>query len=112
MSRPTSRENLLARVRVLPSGCWEWLGYKDVKGYGQVSYHNQRRPAHRVAYALWVGTPPANLHHVCGFKSCINPQHLEEADPAEHTRMHKTDGNRCINGHPWTPESTYYRRDD
>jgi hypothetical protein len=42
--------------------------------------------AHRLAYEQEIGPIPEgmHIHHTCGQRLCINPEHMEAVDPAEH----------------------------
>jgi endogenous inhibitor of DNA gyrase (YacG/DUF329 family) len=58
--------------------CWLWTGSTYSNGYGIVSYGGQRYLAHRLAWELTYGPPPADLlvlHH-CDVRPCCNPVHL------------------------------------
>jgi len=70
------------------TGCWEWLGARLNKGYGRCKVGNQPVQAHRVFYAHHVGPIPDghDIHHRCGNKGCVNPEHLEPLTRAENTR--------------------------
>ena len=68
-----------------PSGCWEWRGCKNPKGYG---LFRQALPssdlgrlviAHRFAYELSHGAIPKGLtlDHLCRNRACVRPDHLE-----------------------------------
>lgn len=78
-------EQLGARLRLLPSGCWEWTGArtKRTNGYGQVRWRGRRRVVHQVVYELLVGPIPdgKTLDHVrtrgCVTRLCACPEHLE-----------------------------------
>lgn len=58
--------------------CWFWLGFKNQGGYGMFTYRNQTLYAHKVAYILHKGEPPAGAYvlHKCDEPDCCNPQHL------------------------------------
>ena len=71
--------------------CWEWLGWKDARGYGKATSDIKPRSkdwAHRVAYRLFVGPIPDGLtiDHLCRVRTCINPSHLEPVTRSENTR--------------------------
>jgi hypothetical protein len=73
------------------SGCWIWIGPRAAYGYG-TTYRvpsGGRSYAHRVLYEA-AGrrlVPGYHLHHLCGLRCCVNPDHLVPLSPAEHTRI-------------------------
>lgn len=97
------------KVRVVPSGCWEWTAGKHAGGYGQVSWGGTSRRAHRVAYIALVGPIPAGLQcdHLCRVRLCCNPAHIEIVTAKENTRrsnaISTTYAKRthCDSGHPF-----------
>lgn len=74
------------------TGCWEWSGQRDSAGYGRCKPGGgdaRSVMAHRVFYTHHVGAIPEGLdiHHRCGNKGCVNPEHLEPLTRAENVRV-------------------------
>lgn len=65
-------------LRVEPGACWEWQGYRDRKGYGQIRFMGKTYWTHRLAYGCWNGRIPygMHVHHRCFNTRCCNPRHL------------------------------------
>ena len=110
-SRPKIKEDL--------DGCFVWMRGVDSHGYGRVRIGGgPQLRAHRVMWERHRGKvrPGMVLHHKCGNKRCVNPDHLEMLTPAEHLAVHMERptgrhglSDRCGKGHLFTPENTYIR---
>lgn len=83
-----------AKVKPLPSGCWQYGS--DLHSYGTMNYSRRNGmphaavPAHRYAYETLVGPIPDghHLHHTCEHPGCVNPAHLVPLTPGDHAAEH------------------------
>lgn len=80
---------ILSRV-IRTEGCWKWDGYHATEcGYAvwQGAAGNRRRAVHRIIYSYYYGDIPDGLQidHMCGNRSCINPEHLRALTPKGNT---------------------------
>lgn len=81
--------------RGAPTPCWIWQGAPSHCGYGLTRHGAKRQsqqPAHRFYYERYIGPIPAghDLHHVCGVRLCVNPDHLRPTTTVDHIRHHAT----------------------
>ncbi len=103
------------------NGCWVWQAHKNHHGYGTIAYKNVSRLAYNISYILFRKkpiTPGKVLHHICGNRACINPEHLEEITNKENVlqgigptavNARKT---HCDDGHSIMEEENIYRNKD
>lgn len=76
------------KIKINENGCWEWLGALDRYGYAKITWQCITQKAHMVAYLLVRGKYPRHkkLDHLCRFRKCINPWHLEPVTNRENVR--------------------------
>ena len=84
---------------VTESGCWEWAGARNDKGYGQVGTVQGTMYAHRVAYegatADYLVTNNKEgdqILHSCDNPPCVNPAHLSRGTHADNMADMKAKG--------------------
>lgn len=114
---PTPR--FMQKAQMNERGCWIWTAHKDRNGYGQFGVSRRLVYAHRWAYERFRSPIPdgMQLDHLCRTPSCVNPWHLEAVTPrinvlrGEGRPAKLAAATACINGHAFTPENTYRRRD-
>jgi HNH endonuclease len=101
------------------SGCWEWIGSKDLNGYGRL----YGTSSHRLSYEAHIGPifKGMDIDHICRNHACCNPKHLEPVTRQENLRrgigieLQKVRANNrraCSKGHELTVENTYIRPSD
>ena len=68
-------------IRNDETGCLEWTGCKDKKGYGGFMYNGKKWLAHRFAYCLIHGFESIpegyQVMHKCHNRACIEGEHLK-----------------------------------
>lgn len=92
--------NIWARLKISPTGCWNWTGYKNENGYGWVTWKDGKRYlAHRLCYSLTRGDLPLDkpeVCHHCDNPACCNPDHLFSGTQADNTRDMDKKGRRVV----------------
>lgn len=131
VNRPTSIERgnynakrylspFISGNKKLDSGCWEWQGAKNPRGYGTFMLtHSKAISAYRFSFELVNHKIPSGLEldHLCRNPSCVNPSHLEAVNHSENVlrglspllsaewQRRKT---HCPQGHPYSIENTHH----
>ena len=86
------------------TGCYNYTGRKNQKGYGIVTASGKVVRAHRASYTCFIGPIENGLHvlHSCDNPSCINPKHLRTgtngdniADKVARKRAVRTHCRKC-----------------
>lgn len=93
------------------SGCWQWVGAINKKGYGLW----RGTLAHRAIYIRALGPLPVGkqLDHLCRNRGCVNQHHLEVVTSRENTlrgvgiTAQRSRATHCKNGHPFTEANIY-----
>ena len=88
MQAKSPRERFNAKILIDDkTGCWEWQGAKDKKGYGLfIVSSSERVGAHRWAWEQVNGPIKDGMvmdHYVCGNHSCVNPRHVRPVTQQE-----------------------------
>lgn len=110
--------------------CWEWMAATQSRGYGAFAYSPKKTiTAHRFSWAIHYnkGKLPSNdMHvmHLCDYKLCVNPYHLQLGTAAENNKDGRDRGyipsietlvgrpstkKLCRHGHRRTPENTIFK---
>lgn len=97
----TPEEAFLARSFHRDTGCIEWTGSSDTKGYGQLRIDGKLIKAHRYAVERAHGPIPAGMvvMHVCDNPKCVNIDHLHVGSQKQNVHDMDTKGRR-INMQP------------
>lgn len=111
-------ERIRRSVVITDTGCWEWAGSRNKKGYGRINVgKGVVRFAHRVSFELARGPVPGGLEldHLCRNTPCCNPDHLEPVTRLVNARRSPivsivAHTGRCRRGHDQAVHG-YVRRD-
>lgn len=94
-------------------GCWLWTASQNKQGYGQLKNDAGSALAHRISYALVVGSYDfPDLDHTCHVTYCVNPEHLRPVthkQNMEHLTKAKVTSKTGILGVTWEARVQRYR---
>ena len=88
-----------ARSVLRETGCIEWVGSSDAKGYGQLRIRGKLVKAHRYAVERVKGPIPAGMvvMHACDNPKCVNIEHLLVGSQMDNVRDMDAKGQRINN---------------
>jgi hypothetical protein len=106
-----ARDRFFDKIEFIPfHECWEWIGSKNPKGYGNFNYKNKTTSAHRVMFELTYGSVDKDLDvdHICRNRGCVNPRHLRQVTHKQNI-LENSDNfsalnkkkSSCPKGHPY-----------
>jgi len=79
--------------------CWNWTGYFDTSGYGQISMSGNAVLAHRYSYIIHHPLtinlrehPEICVCHKCDNRKCVNPAHLFLGSVTDNNRDREAKG--------------------
>lgn len=106
-ARPRKHPSLLERLNSrtsepTASGCREWTGQKNPKGYGILFHAGGKRAAHRLLFEATNGPIPSGqwIDHMCGNRSCVALEHLRAVTPSENGHHRTQMSSRNTSGFP------------
>jgi len=95
----TPDDAFMARSSMRDSGCIEWTGSCDRKGYGQLRIGGRLVKAHRFAVSRLIGPIPSGMvvMHTCDNPKCVNVGHLRVGTQTENVHDMDAKGRRINN---------------
>src|SRR5208282_146234 len=86
------------------TGCWIWIGPTYKNGYGYYSETRGTKPrnvsAHVASFRRYRGAIPIGQepHHICRFRPCVNPEHMQLLAKVAHRRLHANERRNAVTG--------------
>ena len=95
-----TEEDFFSQGKRTESGCLEWTGARDAKGYGYRHAWGRQMLVHRVCYQLLNGPipPDREIMHICDNPPCFAPEHLKLGTHTDNMRDMARKG-RASKGH-------------
>lgn len=84
------------------TGCWNWTGSTNNKGYGAFSYSKVKIGAHRLSLILHKSEPENKslvAMHSCNNPGCVNPAHLSWGTQSENLKQMVESGRQVLGEH-------------
>lgn len=116
----SNKRHNLAKLILLDyeTGCWNWQGSIDVKGYGRYDVGNDKPiGAHRFIFKILKDDliPGLVIDHICRNRRCVNIDHLRQVTQRENALENSISTSAinitkivCQNGHPYDENNTYF----
>lgn len=116
----TPMKRLMSKIIISETGCWNFTGYLNSKGYGKFSLNGKVLLAHTASFMIHGGirADGYSIDHLCKNRKCVNPKHLELV-------LHKTNlergntlssinknKNYCNNGHEFNEVNTIFQKNN
>lgn len=115
--RKNTVEDVLHSIILREDGCWDTAREPGADGYRQISISGVNWYVHKLVYEVLRGTVPdgLDLDHLCRYRGCCNPDHLEPVTRQINCRRGQTGLNmssktHCPKGHPYSDQNTYLYR--
>jgi hypothetical protein len=109
------------KVKIAPTGCWEWQGAMAPHNYGQFGFQGKVVRSSRWSYEYFKGKIPDGMFacHKCDNPPCVNPDHLfigtmkdNMRDASRKKRLGRTQnkiGGSCRYGHALVGNNLRFR---
>lgn len=108
-------QHFWAKVHLAPSGCWEWQGWINAGGYGQIRTCGKNWAVHRFVFTLLGFVIPSvlSIDHLCRNRRCVNPDPLVPVPIRTNVlrgigpSAQNAKKERCKRGHALTDNNVY-----